>query len=467
MSATQASAALLNARYIAIRTAEAKGLTDRLLQATHDKTPGMRRLLVPLLYRYWHANRAAGWTLIERMASDAVRFPGLVDRNAVEILGEISMPILHATRQTPEELERLLAVWRVLFARMLGSPVATIARVLGRNIVLRQGANWLAGMLRRQPVYQPVNYQELEATLAQPDATRQAWRQALACLEQPDTRPAAIEAILMRKERPFDLYLMLVCERALICHGVRTDPGFVLETLERVYHEGCPWFRHSALFALYHVFKQRPEVPDDWLERYETMACDFFTSGSWRLATAAGRYEMPGHVANPDVVASLHRPGRPPRVVPRLLEGAIGSGDEQEIAALFAAIDGVAFYHGEGALALSLLEAAQTLGGASVEHRVVTALASVRVLDQPLVDAVLEQRRAFPRIALSDVAGAQPSIAEEDLLTLVDGFVIHMIVSSDAARMQLCHLFARALDARDAKECLVHVLAWARDQLGA
>ena len=61
MSGSDASSALLNARYIAIRTAEAKGLTDRLLQATHDRTPGMRRLLVPLLYRYWYANREAGW----------------------------------------------------------------------------------------------------------------------------------------------------------------------------------------------------------------------------------------------------------------------------------------------------------------------------------------------------------------------------------------------------------------------
>jgi len=34
------SQALLNARYVAIRTAEAKGLTDRLLEAARDRTPG-------------------------------------------------------------------------------------------------------------------------------------------------------------------------------------------------------------------------------------------------------------------------------------------------------------------------------------------------------------------------------------------------------------------------------------------
>ncbi|MGH7051165.1 MAG: hypothetical protein ACREE5_11045, partial [Acetobacteraceae bacterium] len=64
MSETNASAALLNARYIAIRTAEAKGLTDRLLEAAHDKTPGVRTLVAPLLYRFWHRNRSEGWKLV-------------------------------------------------------------------------------------------------------------------------------------------------------------------------------------------------------------------------------------------------------------------------------------------------------------------------------------------------------------------------------------------------------------------
>ena len=466
MSETSSSAALLNARYIAIRTAEAKGLTDRLMEATRDRTPGIRRLLVPLLYRYWYGDRAKGWELIERMARNAVRFPGLVDRNAVEILGELSMPILYRSRQEPGDFDRLLAIWRTLFSRILGSPLAMMARLFGRNFVLRRVANSFAGVMQRQPIYQPVNYQELATTFALPDEARVAWRQSLECLERPDLRPDAIEAILMNSARPFDLYLMLSCERALICHGARTDPAFVLDLSERVFRDGCSWFRHSALYVLYHVFNQRAEVEDDWLERYEALAEQFFTSGSWRLVTAAGRYEMPGHVANPDVVAARHRPGRPPRVVPALLRRAVDAGNQEEIDALFAAIDGVAFYHGNGELALSLIETAQDLGGASVAQRVVTALASVRVLDQPLVDSVLDQRRMFPRITVADVAGAQPSIVEEDLLTLVDGFVIHMIVTSDQARAHLCDLFRRALVARGATECLLQLLEWVRDQLG-
>jgi hypothetical protein len=466
MSGTDAAAALRNARYIAIRTAEAKGLTDRLLEATRDRTPGIRRLLVPLLYRYWYANRDKGWELIERIAGRAVRFPGLVDRSAVEILGEISMPILHISREEPEALARLLAIWRTLFARILGSPLAMMARLLGRNFVLRRIANSFAGVMQQQPDYQPVNHQELVATFALPDEARVAWRRALECLEQPAGRPDAIEAILMQTDRPFDLYLMLVCERALICHGARTDPAYILDMAERIFHDGCRWFRHSLLYVLYHAFDHRTDIEDGWLERYEALALEFFVSGSWRLVTGAGRYAMPGHVANPDVVAARRRPGRAPRVVPALLQRAIAAGDEAEIAALFAAIDGVGFYHAEGELALALIEKAQELGGSSVEHRVVTALAGVRVLDQPLIDAVLDQRRMFPRITLSEVAEAEPTIVEEDLLTLVDGFVIHMMISSDEAREQLCLLFRRALGARGATECLLQLLEWTRDRLG-
>jgi hypothetical protein len=49
------SPTLLNARYVAIRTAEARNMTDRLLQAARDRTPGVRRLL---------AASSAGLTLV-------------------------------------------------------------------------------------------------------------------------------------------------------------------------------------------------------------------------------------------------------------------------------------------------------------------------------------------------------------------------------------------------------------------
>lgn len=465
MSAAGVSPALLNARYVAIRTAEAKGLTDELLKAARDQTPGVQRMLAPMLYRFWFRDRQRGWDLIERIADGSVHFPGLPDRQAIEIFGAVSMPILNACRHDPAELARLAAAWQTQVARLFGSPLARTARLLGRNWVLRFGASTLAEMLKRQPVYQPVNYQELKATFERPDAFRSAWRDALDCLEHPERAPDPIAAILTCEDLTFDLYLMLVCERALIQYGARHDPAGGIALLERLFHEGCPWFRQSVLYALLHILTYLPEVEDSWLARYGALAEEFFTSGSWVLQTAAGRYVMATHVANPDVVAWRRRDGRAPAVMPALLRLAIQSGDEEQVAALFTAIDGVAFYHGCGALALSMIESAHALGGAAVEQRVVASLASVRLLDQPLVDGFLEQRRTFAGIGPAEVAAAEPSITEDDLLTLLDGFIIHMMLTSDYFRAQLCGAFRRAIGAHGVQECLAQILEWARDEL--
>src|SRR5258707_9897835 len=93
--------ALLNARYVAIRTAEARGLGDRLLQAARDKTPGVRRLVVPLLYRFWHRDHERGWHLVARIGDDAIRFPGVPAAFATETFAEVSLAIQNRCREDP------------------------------------------------------------------------------------------------------------------------------------------------------------------------------------------------------------------------------------------------------------------------------------------------------------------------------------------------------------------------------
>jgi hypothetical protein len=466
VSEAEGAQALLNARYVAIRTAEAKGLTDRLLEAARDRTPGVRRLLIPILYRFWHRDREHGWALIERMAQGMVRFPGLLDMETVEIMGALSMPILSACRREPEQLARLAAIWRTHLGRLFDSPAARTLGLIGRfNLVVRRGASVVADLMKRQPVYQPVNYAELETAFGRDDDFRVAWEEALACLEHPEFGPAPIERILTRPDLPFDVYLMLVCERALIYYAAVTDPAAGFDLLERLFHEGRPWFRHSVLYALFYVLNFVPIVQEGWIERYDALAEEFFMSGSWRLQTASGHYVMATHVANADVAAALHQPGRPPRVVPTLLRHAIEAGDEAQIDALFDAIDGVAFYHNNGELALSMLEVAQQLGGEAVEQRVIASLASVRLLDQPLVDASLEQRRTFADISPERVAATEPSITEEDLLTLLDGFIIHAMLTSDGLRALICGAFRRGIRAHSLEEFLAQILQLIRDEL--
>ena len=84
------STQVLNARYIAIRTAEARGLDNRLLQAARDRTPGVRRLLVPLLYRFWHREREKGWHVLTALGEDIMRFPGIPNSYATETFAEVS-----------------------------------------------------------------------------------------------------------------------------------------------------------------------------------------------------------------------------------------------------------------------------------------------------------------------------------------------------------------------------------------
>jgi hypothetical protein len=146
---------------------------------------------------------------------------------------------------------------------------------------------------------------------------------------------------------------------------------------------------------------------------------------------------------------------------------AIAANDDEQIGALFSAIDGVAFYHGAGELALTMLETVQQLGGESVERRIVASLASVRLLDQPLVDAALEQRRSFSDISQERVVATEPSITEEDLLTLLDGFIIHSMLTSEALRLHVCKAFRGALGAHTPEEFLVQIFQFLRDELAA
>ena len=127
---------ILSARYVAIRTAEARGLTDRLLEAARDRTPGVRGMLVPLLFRFWFRSREEGWGLLEQIGDDVVgsRFPYLVNNYAMETFAELSLAVLNRCRNDPPQLERLANIWCTHFERIFTTP---LARLLGQGVVLR------------------------------------------------------------------------------------------------------------------------------------------------------------------------------------------------------------------------------------------------------------------------------------------------------------------------------------------
>lgn len=459
-------AEVLSARYVAIRTAEAAGTTDRLLQAAHDDTPGVRRMLTPMLVRFWLRDRENGWRLLEQIASGAVRFGGVPDLGVTELLGAVSVAILDEARAAPADIDRLRAMWREFFDRLQGGAVARGFRLMGRGFVLRRGARPLAERLRRQPAYQLINYAEMQVSFDRPDDFRQRWRAVLATLQHPETAPAPIVEVLTEPDLPYDVYLMMCAERALIYHGARTDPDAALHTAESLFANGPRWFRASLIYVVFHVLSSWPHVDDATLAWFEDLTLRYYHDGDWLTSTTVGTYERANVIANVDVLTARHSTDREPHVLADLLEDAVRAGDPARMGPLFAAVDGVAFYHRDGALALRMLEPAYLAGGSAVEERVLASLASVRLADQPLVDSVLAQRVAFARIGPDDVAATEPSVGDDDFNTLIDAFMVQTMLESDDFRAQLCRAFQRALTVRDVEEFLVQILEWFRDEVG-
>lgn len=398
--------------------------------------------------------------MLARIGSDILHFPGMPDIFATETFAEVSLAVLNGCRDDPNQLDRLALIWRDQVEAIFKAP---LARTLGRGLVLKMLARPVARVLQRQPAYQPLNFKELGVTFARPDEFRVAWRAILRSLEQPDTGLATLAEILTRQELPFDLYLMLLCERTLIYHGVKVDVAGTFDLLQRLFAEGCPWFRQSVLYVLFHMLGSAPSVEDAWLDRYATIAEEFFVSNSWKMTTSVADYRFAGHLAWPELVIDQHRPGKAPRILPHLFARAVAAGDTEGIDGLFGAIDSIAFSYGRAPLALSLLALACEIGGGSIEERVLKSIATVRLRDQPLVDAFLDEHRDLIKLR-TRVEGIEPTIREEDMPSLLDGLTVQLILNSDYFRGRICEAFRRAIEARSTSQFLVQILEWLRQE---
>jgi len=145
------------------------------------------------------------------------------------------------------------------------------------------------------------------------------------------------------------------------------------------------------------------------------------------------------------------------------LSRAIEAGDEAQIEGLFLAIDSIAFAYGRARLALSLLERVLEIGGAPLEDRVLKSLATVRLQNQPLVDAFIEQHRNLVNLR-ERVEATEPSVRETDMPTLLDGLTIQLTLTSSYFRGRMCDAFRRAIEARSVSQFLVQILEWLRDE---
>jgi hypothetical protein len=351
-------------------------------------------------------------------------------------------------------MARLRAAWRSIARRAMRGPVV---RAVGRGWTLHLMLGPLTELMKRQPAYQPLNAREMSVTFARDEAFRRHWSAALDCLERPESGIAPLVDILTRTEIPFDVFLMLVMERVLICRA-KLDLDGTFDTIELLFRKGRPWFQQSALYALFHILKDLPSVDDEKLRRYGEMTEEFFSSTGATMTTSVATYSFSPHLAWPEIVVETQRRGQGPWLLPRLLQSAVASGENDRIERVFKAIDLIGFAYARTTLALSLVEKAREIGGAALETRIVESLANIRFQDQALVDELLE-RPDYARLKPL-VKAASPTIRGEDIPTWIDGFVVQSLLTSPDFHRDVCAAFRRAIGARSAAECLKQILIW-------
>jgi hypothetical protein len=442
------------ARRAAIRICEARSYDDLLLAMAKDKAPAVRVVLGTMLYHHWLRRRDDGWRLIDGLAAEMFGLLSLPNIGTLEVLGHMSLAILNNHRGDAPTMTRLLGVWRRIAQRITRGP---IVRTVAKKWILDALLKLLISLMNRQPAYQPFNTREMDVCFARASEKRGAWAISLACLEHPEGEIAPMVEALLDRGQPFDVYLMLVSERAMICHA-RHDLTGTVDALERLFREGTPWFRQSVLYALFHILQQAQGIDQSLIERYGAMTGAFFVEDGAAMTTTTGTYAFAPHLAWPEIVAETHQPGREPWLLSRLMESAIKASDADRIDRVFKATDLVSFAYGRSTLALSLIERANAIGGIQVEQHLVETLANIRFQDEALVDEFLD-RPEFERLKPL-VKAAAPTIRGEDIPTWVDGFVVQSMLGSEAFHREYCAAFRRALTARSASECLRQILVW-------
>ena len=117
--------------------------------------------------------------------------------------------------------------------------------------------------------------------------------------------------------------------------------GLTSIVIERLFDEGAPWFRQSALYALFHILLHAPSVDEEIFRRYGAMTERFFADGGATMHTSVGDYSFPPHLAWPEIVSEKHRPNGEPWLLPRLLQEALVTGEPEivpRISDVYAAI---------------------------------------------------------------------------------------------------------------------------------
>ncbi len=451
---------LLSARVIAIDTAAHHGYADALTAAADDPSAAVRAVLVPHLYRFWRDRGDEGWALLDSLGAQLIGHFGLPRQSQVEVTGGLSLAILTRDFDDARTVARLGEFWRVIVRRVLASK---LVRAAGKRLALKAALAALTVVMRNQPEYQPLNLNELRHTFSAPAEHRPALA-ALDALERPVLGCDGVVEVLLDQTLEFDVFLMAVAERALVVQGAR-DPGATIDAIERIYRDGCPWFRQSCLYSAFHTLQIAHEPDSAWLDRYGQLTDEFVAVDHAGLRTAVGTYSFPPHLAWAEIIFARHRPTGKARFLNRYFEAALAREDVPLCRTVIKACHLLSFAYRESQLALDALRdmVPNIPAESPLEETLVEALANIRLYEDASVDRFL-RGLGDPEL-MSRVRAATPSVRAEEFPTWMDSFVNHQLVTSDEFRDELCEAFRRAAGVSNVRELLYDNVAWVLNML--
>jgi hypothetical protein len=373
------------------------------------------------------------------------------------------MGILGRSFDDTTVMERLRLLWQHIVERIVRSPMLA---VVGQRWLLSVLVRGLRLIMARQPDYQPINLREITHAFSRPPAFRAHALEVIADLDDPSRGFNATLSVL-RRDLPFDVFLMLAAERTLVYHGV-CNPGPMLDALSELQRNGCTWFRPSALYVAFHALHRAPTLNPTWWDMFVRMARETIGGSRAAFQTDCGTYSLGPHVAWAEIIAQRFRDSGRASFIPDFFAQAMAAGDFDFARRVLGACDILCLAYNQALLALDGLRGALRVGGVPgpgpLRDLVVETLANIRFHEEDAVDRLLDE---FGDADLGRrVEAAPPTIKAADLPTWIDDFMNHSLVHSDTFRGEIAALLRRMAAAPDVTRLFRCVLTWGTNYIG-
>jgi AAA ATPase domain len=440
---------LLTARRIALELATALNMQEILVQAAREDSDIIRGLLPEYLYRFWKADRESGWRVLDGLGRRSFRLGLIPDPQVLTIAGGMTMAIVSRHAAESEVVDRLQRHWRATIAKIRS--LRTLMKAA--TFIMLRGFRWI---LAQQADYQPINLREVIASYSGDGAEQREGLKILPEFAHVEHGYGGTRALLLRPDLPYNVYLMILCERMMILHGVR-DPGGMMSTLAEIHGSGAPWFRHCAPYCAYHILKRVPEVRVEWVDLCLGMVKRSCESGHGATRMSCGEYSLAPQIAGAEILLDRHRPNNSMlALIPGFLNDAGRLGDVDYTCRMIDASALLALLHRRFDLALNGLTHVADSVEPRVVEKVATLLANMRAYNDTAVDQFLAARPS--RDLGRRVTATAPIVPIGDIASNIDDFFIDSMLTKPEFHRQVLQTFEECGRAASPNAVLMAVL---------